>query len=161
MSVVPLTAEGFTQVNAMLDEIGIFGALNAEHIKQILPHLKQVQYPANHTLFEQGSKPDNIYVILDGQVDIFCTPANDTTITIANVEKGSCFGHIAVLGIQPHMGTAITQKASNLLVLSCKALHNIHKESPELFGLLILNIAREACRRLKRSNERLLEKSTV
>jgi len=43
-----------------------------------------------------------------------------------------------------------------LIVLSRQALLSIYKQDLELYSILLLNIAREACRRLHHSDEVLL-----
>ena len=72
------------------------------------------------------------------------------------VEEGQCFGETSVIGIQPHAATAVTTEDTELIVLSRNALLSLLKTDLELFSILILNIAREACRRLYKTDEILL-----
>jgi hypothetical protein len=57
-----------------------------------------------------------------------------------------------VIGIQPHQGAAIAVIDTQLIVLSRKSLMSIYASDKELFSILILNIAREVCRRLYASD---------
>ncbi len=66
---------------------------------------------------------------------------------------GDCFGETAAIGIQPHSASALAVEDTELIVLSRAALLSIFDSDKELFGMLILNIAREACRRLHKSDE--------
>lgn len=146
-------------VQSVIDSICLFGALDDTEVRQVLKYLKQTRIKKDATLFEQGSQPDNIYILLSGRVEIECdSPNNDRTQVIANIETGDCFGHISVLGIQPRMGRATVKEDCDLLLLTGDALHAIHRNDPYLFGVLILNLAREVCRRLKASNEALMVK---
>jgi CRP-like cAMP-binding protein len=77
-------------------------------------------------------------------------------INVRDGEKGQCFGETSVIGIQPHAATAISVKDTELIVLSRKALLSLFKINLELFSILILNIAREACRRLHKTDEILI-----
>ena len=52
--------------------------------------------------------------------------------------------------------TALAVEDTELMVLSQRALHSLHKDDPDLFGLLVLNIAREACRRLHKTDQTFL-----
>jgi len=72
------------------------------------------------------------------------------------VGQGQCFGETSVIGIQPHAATAISIKDTELIVLSRNALLSLLKTDLDLFSILILNIAREACRRLHKTDEILL-----
>lgn len=152
----------FTQLDRVLpilNEISIFGALQEKDLYQIFRLLKQVSYKAEETIFEQGSPPDYIYIVLDGTVQILThSPDNpDQEIEIGRMSTGECFGEIAVVGIQPHTGRAKVLKDCELLILSGDALLSLHRSDPSLFGLLVLNMAREACRRLYKTNEIMLQ----
>lgn len=147
------------RVIEILNQISIFGALSESDLYQIFRLSKQVSYKAGEVIFEQGSDPDFIYVVLDGSVQIICHSEQQPLqeVEIARMEVGQCFGEISVIGIQPHTGKAQVLRDSTLLLLSSAALFDLHENHPELFGMLTLNIAREACRRLYKTNETLLQ----
>lgn len=152
----------FTQLDRVLPilhDISIFGALQEKDLYQIFRLLKQVSYKEGDTIFEQGSPPDYIYIVVEGSVQILThnTDRPDQEIEIARMSTGECFGEISVVGIQPHTGRAKVLKDSELLILSGDALLSLHSSDPSLFGLLVLNIAREACRRLYKTNEIMLQ----
>jgi CRP/FNR family cyclic AMP-dependent transcriptional regulator len=81
---------------------------------------------------------------------------NETPFELIVFEEGYCFGEASVIGIQPHKGTAIAVEDTELIVLSRNALLSIYDSDKDLFSILILNIAREVCRRLHESDEILL-----
>ena len=67
------------------------------------------------------------------------------------------FGQVAVLGIHPHTISAVALEDCEFIVLSKRALLQLHHEDVELFALLILNLAREHARRLQYVDRLLLE----
>ena len=79
-----------------------------------------------------------------------------TPLELIVFEDGHCFGEASVIGILPHKGTAISITDTELIVLSRNALLSIYESDKELFSILILNIAREVCRRLHDSDEIML-----
>jgi CRP/FNR family cyclic AMP-dependent transcriptional regulator len=72
------------------------------------------------------------------------------------IGQGHYFGETSVVGIQLHAATAIAIENTEYIVLSRNALLSLFKSDFELFSILILNIAREACRRLYETDEILL-----
>ena len=62
-----------------------------------------------------------------------------------------------MIGIQPHSASTLAVVDTDLLVLSKEALMEIFDNDKTLFGLLILNIAREASRRLHQADDLLLQ----
>ncbi len=82
--------------------------------------------------------------------------AKQTPLELIVFGEGHCFGETSVIGIQPHAATAISAEDTELIVLSRNALLSLFKIDLELFSILVLNIAREACRRLHKTDEILM-----
>lgn len=142
-------------VLAMLDRISIFAGLNTTQLCTLFGLLKKVRYTAHETVFEQGTQPNYIYIVERGGVKLVVWE-DDTPLELVAFEPGHCFGESSVIGIQPHQGTAIATAETELIVLSRGALMSIYETDKELFGILILNIAREVCRRLHATDDILL-----
>lgn len=143
------------QVVAILDEISLFGALTSEQHYSLFQRLQQVHYLAHETIFKQGDQPSHIYIILSGHVRLVFD-AQEHPLSMGELGPGECFGETSVIGIQTHSASTIAVEDTELLVLSKEALMDIFNDDVELFARLMLNIAREACRRLHQSDESLL-----
>ena len=143
------------EVLAMLNEISIFAGLDETQLNTLFGELEEVSYDHGDVIFEQGSEPSHIYIIRTGQVKLIAGDAN-TNLELIEFEPGDCFGETSVIGIVPHGASAVAKGETELLILSRKALLNFYKADLDLFTLLILNIAREACRRLSHTDEVLL-----
>ena len=139
----------------ILQRITIFGGLTDLQLMTVFRQLEGVTYRAGETIFEQGDQPSHIYVILSGRVKIVAR-VEDTPMELVEYEQGQCFGETAAIGILPHSATAYVVQDTELIVLSSHALHTFYRNDPSLFGVLILNIAREACRRLNKTDETML-----
>ncbi len=143
------------EVLPILNEISIFAGLSGGQLRKLVQLLDKVCYRAGDVIFEQGTKPSHIYIVLKGRVKIVAN-ADGTPLELVVFEPGRCFGETSVIGIQPHAASAIATENTELIVLSRSALLNLFKSDIELFSVLILNIAREACRRLHRTDEIIL-----
>jgi CRP-like cAMP-binding protein len=142
-------------VLAILNKISIFAGLSKSQLYTLFQLLNNVSFRANESVFKQGDHPDHIYIVKKGRVKLVVWE-DDTPLELIVFEEGHCFGEASVIGIQPHKGTAITLTDTELIVLSKKALMSIYDSDKELFGILILNIAREVCRRLHSTDDILL-----
>jgi CRP-like cAMP-binding protein len=139
----------------ILNEISIFAGLSDKQLYTLFRLLEKAHYKAGEKVFEQGSQPSHIYIIQSGSVKLVINEKSNPLELIV-VEQGQCFGETSVIGIQPHAATAVTVEDTELIVLSRNALLSLLKTDLELFSILILNIAREACRRLYKTDEILL-----
>jgi len=70
---------------------------------------------------------------------------------------GECFGVASLMAMRRHASTAIALEDSEVMVLSREALWQLRREDIELFALLMMNIARELARRLKLTDDILLQ----
>ena len=142
-------------VRPILNQISIFGGLSKEQLYVILQLLQRITYKAGETIFKQGDDPTHIYIVERGEVKIVAEIEAEH-VEIIKFGAGQCFGEMAVIGIQPHSADAIAVVDTELIVITGESLLSIYETDKELFGKLILNIAREACRRLHRTDEVLL-----
>jgi CRP-like cAMP-binding protein len=139
----------------ILNDISIFAGLSDKQLSALFRLLEKAHYKAGEKIFEQGSQPSHIYVVQSGSVKLVVN-ARQTPLELIVFEKGQCFGETSVIGIQPHAATAIAVEDTELIVLPRSALLSLFKSDLEVFNILILNIAREACRRLHKTDEILL-----
>jgi CRP/FNR family transcriptional regulator, cyclic AMP receptor protein len=143
------------KVLPILNKISIFGGLNDMQLYKVFRLLETVEYQAGEIIFRKGEQPAHIYIIETGRVELLLEGTR-AVFERAIFEVGQCFGESAVIGIQPHTATAVALAACQLIVLSRRALMAFYEDDPALFGILILNIARETCRRLNQTDEILL-----
>jgi CRP-like cAMP-binding protein len=139
----------------ILNNISIFAGLSDKQLYTLFRLLEKTSYKKGEKVFEQGSQPSHIYIIQSGSVKLVINEKSNPLELIV-VEQGQCFGDTSVIGIQAHAATAVAVEDTELIVLSRKALLSLLKTDLDLFSLLILNIAREACRRLHKTDEILL-----
>ena len=141
----------------IIKKIALFGGLTDEQILKIGHLLEMTHYAANELIFKEGTEPSHIYIIKSGQVKIVCDRPDKKEFEIVMLEVGECFGETSVIGILPHSGSAISMTDTDLIILSRNTLMTLYHSDPKLFGLIILNIAREACRRLYKTNHVVLQ----
>lgn len=139
----------------ILNKISIFAGLSDKQLYTLFRLLEKAQYKARENIFNEGEEPSHIYIIQSGRVKLV-VDAKQTPLELIVFGEGQCFGETSVIGIQPHAATAISVNDTELIVLSRSVLLSLFKNDIELFTILILNIAREACRRLHKTDEILM-----
>ncbi|MHC4927152.1 MAG: Crp/Fnr family transcriptional regulator [Planctomycetota bacterium] len=142
-------------VLSILDKISILAGLNESQLYTLFRLMHVVRYSPGEHVFEQGDQPNHIYIVKTGKVKLIVWQ-DDTPLELVEFDEGRCFGEASVIGIQAHKGTAIAECQTELIVLSRPNLMSIYESDKELFSILILNIAREVCRRLYASGDILL-----
>ncbi len=139
----------------ILDQISLFGGLSEPQLYKIFKLLQRVHYADQELIFHQGDKPSYIYIVISGRVRLVFD-VEEHPLSKAEFGPGACFGETSVIGIQSHSASTLAVEPTELMVLSKEALMSLFEQDKELFAMLILNIAREASRRLHKTDELLL-----
>jgi CRP/FNR family transcriptional regulator, cyclic AMP receptor protein len=143
------------EILPILNDISIFGGLTNEQLAAVFAVLERTHYAKGEFVFEEGDPPSDIYIVQKGSVELVLEVDGDYLAqTVFPV--GHCFGETAVIGIERHTAGAVAKEDTDLIVLPREGLFGLWDTDKELFGMLILNIAREACRRLHNVDEALL-----
>lgn len=143
------------EILPILNKISIFGGLNDKQRSSLFKLLGKASYSEGEYIFKEGEAPSHIYIIRSGKVKIVSNVDNEP-YELIEFNVGQCFGETAVIAIQPHAASAIAIEDTELIILSRKAILSIFDSDKSLFSILILNIAREACRRLHKTDEIML-----
>lgn len=143
------------EVVSILNRISIFGGLDDKQLYDVFGVLRKVSYHKGEFIFEENDPPSDIYVVESGSVEIILD-AEGERLAAAVFGVGECFGEVSVIGIQNHTAGAVARQDTELIILPREALFKFWDTDKALFGMLVLNIAREACRRLHKADETLL-----
>ena len=158
ISFSPLT--DFREVISILSQISLFGGATEPQLEQILPRLQMGVIEKGDAVFEKGQEPSHIYIVKSGEIELLI-PGGGIAIRKKSLGTGECFGQVAVMSMQNHAVSAVASERSEIIALSRRAMHQLRHENIELFALLMMNIAREMARRLKFTDEMLLNSHQV
>jgi len=128
----------------------LFGGLDEEQIESILPLMQQENYDPDEFIITEGKPNDKIYFLIEGQVAI---SKNDILLT--RFGEGEAFGEMEVLDVMPSVASVKSISQVFLMSISNKALREIYKKDVKIFSLIIMNLARDLSRRLRRMDEKL------
>lgn len=137
----------YGDVERVRDRVSLFGAMNTAQLIKLLGYANQCHFEEGDVIFEQGQLPGDIYILLSGKVDLGII-RDDFSKTHLTYVAGDCFGETSVIGIQSQMGKATVEEDAQALVLSRFSVLDMLENDSELFGILMMNIAREVSRRL-------------
>lgn len=144
----------FAEIIPILKEISIFGGIPEESLESFLELLTVAEYKKGDIVFNEHEPATAIYVIAVGKVKI-STSMENYHYTVAEFSVGDCFGETSMIGIQRHSATATALDDTKLIILSSSALNKLSHINLKVFSMLVLNIARESCRRLYDNNKKL------
>lgn len=135
---------------ASFQKYSLFGGFRPEDIALVRPLFRVLDYVPHGLIIRQDERNDTIYFILHGSV---CVERDD--VDIADMHEGDCFGEMEVLDVMPAAATVRALTPVTVAAISNRAIHEMYKLDPKLFGLFTMNLARDLARRLRRMDEKV------
>jgi len=137
----------------ILRQTDIFYDLTEPQLKMVAALCSEITSKASQVIFEENSAGDELYVIVNGEVDILLNPAliqSTTTerpsrpLTIVTLRRGQIFGEIALVDQGLRSASAhCTSKKARLLIIPADRLIKLCDNYPDLGYRLMRNIAAE------------------
>ncbi len=140
----------------ILSDIAMLGGVTETQFDKIFRRLETGTFKEGEYIFQKGDEPSHIYIVSKGKIGLMIV---DKQINLLKkfLLPGECFGVASMMAMRIHTSTAIALEDSEVMVLSRGALWQLRHEDVELFSLLMMNIARELARRLKLTDDILLQ----
>jgi CRP-like cAMP-binding protein len=140
--------------SSVLQKYALFGGITEEQIGKLLPLMENEEYGADSAIIVEGKRNDKIYFIEKGRVAVI-----KEGIVLSEFGEGDTFGEMEVLDVMPSAATIKAVTSVRLLSMSIKTLHDIYKTDVSVFSMLLMNLARDLSRRLRKMNERAVKES--
>ena len=133
-----------------LQKYSLFGGLVEEQIEKIIPLMNQEIYEPDTDIIVEGTPNDRIRFITEGRVAVL---KND--MFLLELTEGSTFGEMEVLDVMPSVATIRSLTRVTALSISNKSLRRIYQSDIKSFSLMLMNLARDLSRRLRRADEKI------
>jgi CRP-like cAMP-binding protein len=133
---------------AKLQACSLFGGLSAEQITLIHTCMTFASYNAGEVIMREGESNDSIYFILEGKVEI-----SRRGTFIVELPEGQTFGEMELLDIMPSAASVKALMPVSVAAISNKCVRTIYTNEPKVFGIMMMNLARDLSRRLRRMDE--------
>jgi CRP/FNR family cyclic AMP-dependent transcriptional regulator len=99
-------------------------------------------------IFKEGERGSELYIIIEGEVEIRKRTSSSTAKTLITFHKGDIFGEMALVEGKPRSATAIAVKPCRMLVINESLLDSMLENNPD-FAKKMIRILAE---RLRKAN---------
>ena len=145
-----MTLSNYLQTHAL------FGGLSDASMERIVPMLKEESFVAGDFIVREGDDGDRMYFICEGSVEVLklvTTPTGKENRPLAVLGVGDAFGEMHLIDVQRRSASVRALEFVLTVTLSNRDMYRLHKIDPEAFTMMIMNMAREISRRLRRMDE--------
>ena len=149
--------EGAAADADFLAQIPIFGGLPDLVLGRIVDLAREIQVPAGGLVFAEGEPARSMFIVRQGELEICKRGRDGTEFCLATLQRGDCVGEMSLIDIQPRSATARAVGEATLCVIDQQEIAKLYQTDLEVYTLLVLNIAREISRRLRRADQVLVD----
>jgi CRP/FNR family cyclic AMP-dependent transcriptional regulator len=137
-----------------LQSHALFGGLTDDQIALIRPLLREQSFEIGEYIVTEGQEGDRLFFLCAGSVSVLKADADTgSALThLATLRVGDTFGEMEILDIQPRCASVKALESVQVLILTCHDLYAIYKADIKAYSLIVLNLARELSRRLRKSD---------
>ena len=141
---------------SLLKNMPVFGGLTSTSLEFILQNSQSLHIEQAATVFEEGDVAETFYVIQSGSAwaeKLW----KEETIPLRRMDKGDCFGEMAIVDLQARSATVRAETDLDLIEISRRVLLQLYQKDLEQFAIIMMNMGREISRRLRLVSDRLFE----
>ncbi len=123
-------------------------------MQNLTSNLRSLDYSPGNIVITEGTLGDTLYIISEGSVEVVKNLDEPGEIILDNLKKGEIFGEMSIIESVPRSATVrALEEPTRVYALHKSDLHRLFKTAPTQFALLILNISRDLCRRLRKIDD--------
>ena len=137
-----------------LQKYSLFDGLEREQIDSILPLMEHEVFDAGTDVIVEGTYVGKVRFILDGRVAV-----TKDGITLIELGEGTVFGEMELVDVEPAEATVRALTATEVMTLSIDALGEIYETDLKTYSFILMNLARDISRRLRRMDDIAVKES--
>ena len=140
----------------LLQNIPVFGGINAATIKLVLKLSLPVQIQRGDSFFSEGDLGCSMFILQKGKAAVVKSSGCKEHF-IRHINEGDCFGEMAIIDHYPRSATVRAEVDTAAIEVPSSALLEVYKQDIEQFTMIQMNMGREVSRRLREVSDRLFE----
>ncbi|MEM1400465.1 MAG: Crp/Fnr family transcriptional regulator, partial [Pseudomonadota bacterium] len=129
----------------------LFTGVPFDEIVELVSRSPVVRREPNNQIFKKGDPGDSMMAVLSGRVRICCYSEEGKELTLNIIDRGSCFGEIALLDGESRTADAVAMETTELLVVSRQDFLPWLEAHPKT----CLHLMEVLCERLRRTSAQL------
>jgi CRP-like cAMP-binding protein len=150
-------AKDLEALKEFLPKTPFFGGLDVTQLERIIAMLVERTYPAGSTVFREGDNGRSMYIIHSGVLLLTKGGGLGRNVKLVRLGIGDFFGETTLIEMQPRPSTVTAESDAVLYELTNADLYRLYQTDVKGYVMVLQNINRELCRRLRRSDNRITE----
>ncbi|HJP37211.1 MAG TPA: cyclic nucleotide-binding domain-containing protein [Gammaproteobacteria bacterium] len=134
-----------------LQSHALFGGVANTDLEAIIPLLKEERYATGDDVVREGDEGSCMYFIRRGSVEVLKNAGDaNRKRRLAVLNEGDTFGEMELIDVQNRSASVRALEELTVLTLGNEDMYEIFEHNRDAFIIILMNIAREISRRLRK-----------
>jgi CRP-like cAMP-binding protein len=142
------------ELKAFLLATPFFGGLPDPSLDLLISMLVECRFDAGATVVAEDDPGRSMFIVKSGRLAVRKRANAGNVIPISVLEPGDFFGEMALIEMQNRSATVVAESPTVLYELTAQKLYACYKADIHAYVIVLQNINRELCRRLRRADDR-------
>ena len=138
----------------------VFGGVSREALNFLISRAVILNLEEGEYFFHEGDAAASMFVLEQGAIAAL-KMRNGHEFVARELGQGDCFGEMALLDLYPRSASVIARSHCLAIEVTQTSLFALYQEDLEQFTIIQMNIGREISHRLRISDEKLFQRSSV
>ena len=144
-------------LKAFLLATPFFGGLSDASLDLLVSMLVERRFDVGATVVAEGEPGRSMFIVHSGELVVSKLGDSRRIIRVADLEPGDFFGEMTLIEMQNRSATVAAESPTVLYELTAGKLYTYYKTDVHAYVIVMQNINRELCRRLRRADNRIAE----
>jgi len=144
-------------LKAFLLATPFFGGLSDASLDRLVAMLVERRFDAGATVVAEGEPGRSMFIVHAGQLVVSKRLKSGQILRMSGLEPGDFFGEMTLIEMQNRSATVVAEGPTLLYELTARDLYACYKADIHAYVMVMQNINRELCRRLRRADNCIAE----
>jgi CRP-like cAMP-binding protein len=104
-------------------------------------------------IVREGDEGHSFFILVEGNVEIIKHADSPHAVTLATLHRGDIFGEMCVVDPVPRAASILALSQVKAIEIKAATLHHLYQKIPDQYAIVLLNVARDLARRLRKLDE--------
>ncbi len=142
-------------LKAFLLATPFFGGLSEASLDLLISMLVERQFDVGAAIVAEGEPGRSMFIVKSGRLAVSKRGNSGSVIPISVLEPGDFFGEMTLIEMQNRSATVVAESPTVLYELTAPKLYACYKADIHAYVIVLQNINRKLCRRLRRADDRI------
>lgn len=145
-----------TSLDNFLHHLPVMAGLDEKALQFLGGFAIEENYAAGATIVQEGEPGDRVFFICQGKVHIVKDHGKELPVLLAEMGPSDYFGEMSLVESFVRSASVVAVEPTRAFTLKGANFYKLYRAQPDQYGIVILNIARDLARRLRRLDERFV-----